>query len=110
MVRANSAGVARGKLVASGSDAPRAAPADVFPLLVREVRANLVYRQFTPIGLQRMPHAKTIGKLGLRLGPTVVQPLHQARGRSGPGRESNPRPQTAGGYHRGRDQYPLPHR
>jgi len=40
-------------------------PHGSYGVLVREVRANLVYRQFTRIGLQRMPHA------------TVVQPLHQ---------------------------------
>ena len=48
-----------------------------YAVLAREVRANLVYRQFTRIGMHRMPHAKTIGKLGLLLGPTVVQQLHQ---------------------------------
>jgi hypothetical protein len=35
-----------------------------YGVLAREVRANLVYRQFTRIGLRRAPHAKTIGKLG----------------------------------------------
>jgi IS5 family transposase len=48
-----------------------------YAVLAREVRANLVYRQFTRIGWQRMPHAKTIGKLGLLLGPQTVQQLHQ---------------------------------
>src|SRR6266571_8137423 len=48
-----------------------------YGVLAREVRANLVYRQFTRLGHHRMPHAKTLGKLGLLLGPTVVQPLHQ---------------------------------
>lgn len=47
-----------------------------YGVLAREVRANLVYRQFTRIGHHPMPHAKTIGKLGLLLGPTVVQQLH----------------------------------
>ena len=48
-----------------------------YAVLAREVRANLVYRQFTRLGHHRMPHAKTLGKLGLLLGPTVVQQLHQ---------------------------------
>jgi len=48
-----------------------------YAVLAREVRANLVYRQFTRIGLQPVPHAKTIGKLGLLLGPETVQQLHQ---------------------------------
>ncbi len=49
-----------------------------YAVLAREVRANLVYRQFTRIGLQTVPHPKTIGKLGLLLGPKVLQQLHQA--------------------------------
>src|SRR6266581_7656414 len=48
-----------------------------YGVLAREVRANLVYRQFTHIGHHPMPHQKTIGKLGLLLGPTVVQEFHQ---------------------------------
>ena len=48
-----------------------------YAVLAREVRANLVYRQFTRIGLQKVPHPKTLGKLGLLLGPEVVQQLHQ---------------------------------
>jgi transposase, IS5 family len=48
-----------------------------YAVLAREVRANLVYRQFTRIGLQTVPHPKTIGKLGLLLGPEVVQQLHR---------------------------------
>src|SRR5438105_7769442 len=40
-----------------------------YGVLAREVRANLVYRQFTRLGHHRMPHAKTLGKLGLLLGP-----------------------------------------
>jgi len=47
-----------------------------YGVLARELRANLVYRQFTRIGMHRAPHAKTIGKLGLLLGPAVVQQLH----------------------------------
>jgi IS5 family transposase len=48
-----------------------------YGVLARELRANLVYRQFTRMGMHRAPHAKTIGKLGLLLGPSVVQQLHQ---------------------------------
>jgi len=48
-----------------------------YGILARELRANLVYRQFTRMGMHRAPHAKTIGKLGLLLGPAVVQQLHQ---------------------------------
>jgi IS5 family transposase len=48
-----------------------------YAVLVREVSANLVYRQFTRIGWQKVPHRKTIGKLGLLLGPCVVEQLHK---------------------------------
>jgi len=47
-----------------------------YGVLAREVRANLVYRQFTRLGHHRMPHAKTLGKLDC-CWPTVVQQLHQ---------------------------------
>ena len=44
-------------------------------MLEREVRANLVYRQFTHVGA--VPDAKTLGKLGVALGPDIVQQIHQ---------------------------------
>ena len=43
----------------------------------REVRANVVYRQFTRIGAEKVPDAKTIGRLVQALGPEVVQQIHQ---------------------------------
>ena len=43
----------------------------------REVRANVVYRQFTRIGAEKVPDAKTLGRLVQALGPKVVQQLHQ---------------------------------
>lgn len=48
-----------------------------YAVLEREVRANLVYRQFTRVGAARVPDAKTLGKLGLALGPEVIEKLHQ---------------------------------
>lgn len=45
--------------------------------LVREVRANLVYREFTRIGGGKVPDDKTIGRLGRQLGPEVIYNLHQ---------------------------------
>jgi IS5 family transposase len=42
----------------------------------REVRANLVYREFTRIGTQKVPDAKTLGRLGQAIGPEAVQQLH----------------------------------
>ena len=44
--------------------------------LEREVRANLIYRQFTRIGMERVPDEKTMVRLGQVLGPTVKQ-LHE---------------------------------
>jgi transposase, IS5 family len=43
----------------------------------REVRANLVYRQFTRVGAQKVPDAKTLGKLGVALGPQIIEQIHQ---------------------------------
>src|SRR6202521_1861688 len=48
-----------------------------YAILEREVRANLVYRQFTRVGAQRVPDANTLGKLGVALGPEIIQKIHQ---------------------------------
>ena len=48
-----------------------------YAVLEREVRANLVYRQFTRIGAAKVPDAKTLGKLGLALGPAIIEQIHQ---------------------------------
>jgi IS5 family transposase len=48
-----------------------------YAILEREVRANLVYRQFTRVGAHKVPDAKTLGKLGLALGPEIIEQLHQ---------------------------------
>src|SRR5947207_5448677 len=40
-----------------------------YETLEREVRANMVYRMFTRIGAEKVPDAKTMGKLGQALGP-----------------------------------------
>jgi len=45
-------------------------------VLEREVRANLVYRQFTRVGAQKVPDAKTLGKLALALGPKIIEQIH----------------------------------
>jgi IS5 family transposase len=47
-----------------------------YRVLEREVRANLVYRQFTRVGAQKVPDAKTLGKLALALGPEVIEQIH----------------------------------
>jgi transposase, IS5 family len=48
-----------------------------YVVLEREVRANLVYRQFTRVGAGKVPDAKTLGKLGVALGPQIIEQLHQ---------------------------------
>lgn len=48
-----------------------------YGVLEREVRANLVYRQFTHVGAGKVPDAKTLGRIGLALGPVVVERLHR---------------------------------
>lgn len=48
-----------------------------FDELEQEVRANLVYRAFTRIGVDAVPDAKTILKIAKALGPAVITDLHQ---------------------------------
>src|SRR5881227_3459013 len=48
-----------------------------YHVLEREVRANLVYRQFTRVGAEKVPDAKTLGKLGIALGPQIIEQIHQ---------------------------------
>jgi IS5 family transposase len=47
-----------------------------YAVLEREVRANLVYRDFTRVGAAKMPDAKTMGRWGVALGPTVIKQVH----------------------------------
>jgi len=47
-----------------------------FQVLEWEVRANLVYRQFTRVGAGKVPDAKTLGRQAQALGPEVIQKLH----------------------------------
>jgi IS5 family transposase len=48
-----------------------------YHVLEREVRANLVYRQFTRVGAQKVPDAKTLGRLALALGPKIIEQIHR---------------------------------
>jgi IS5 family transposase len=47
-----------------------------YGVLEREVRANLVYRNFTRVGGAKTPDAKTMGRWGLALGPQVIKQIH----------------------------------
>lgn len=48
-----------------------------FETLSREVRANLVYREFTRIGADKVPDDKTMGNLARQLGPELVEQIHR---------------------------------
>ncbi len=45
--------------------------------VTREVRANLVYREFTGVGGGKVPDDKTMGRLARQLGPEAIEQLHQ---------------------------------
>jgi len=47
-----------------------------YGVLEREVRANLVYRDFTRVGGAKMPDAKTMGRWGLAVGPKTIKQIH----------------------------------
>lgn len=48
-----------------------------FADLEREVRPNLLYREFTRVGSGKVPDAKTLGRQAQALGPEVVERIHQ---------------------------------
>ena len=47
-----------------------------YATLEREVRGNLIYRDFTRVGGSKVPDAKTMGRWGVALGPAVIEQLH----------------------------------
>jgi IS5 family transposase len=47
-----------------------------YEILEREVRANLVYRDFTRVGAGKVPDAKTMGRWGLALGAPALEAIH----------------------------------
>ena len=47
-----------------------------YHVLEREVRANLVYRDFTRVGGGKTPDAKTMGRWGLAVGPDTIKRVH----------------------------------
>jgi hypothetical protein len=48
-----------------------------YATLEREVRTNLLYRNFTRLGFAKMPDAKTMGRWGVALGPGTIKKIHQ---------------------------------
>jgi transposase, IS5 family len=47
-----------------------------YEVLEREVRANLVYRDFTRVGAGKVPDAKTMGRWGVAVGPQALKRVH----------------------------------
>jgi IS5 family transposase len=75
-----------------------------YGVLEREVRGNLVYRDFTRVGAGKVPDAKTMGRWGVALGVDVVKQIHDRivqMARQG----GDERPSDACGYHGGGNQY-----
>jgi len=48
-----------------------------YEVLEREVRANLVYREFTRVGAGKMADAKTMGRWGVAIGSDAIKQIHQ---------------------------------
>jgi IS5 family transposase len=48
-----------------------------YETLEREVRANVVYRSFCRIGMEKVPDAKTLVRLGQAIGPETVAELQE---------------------------------
>src|SRR5260370_26356465 len=51
-----------------------------FETLEQEVRANLVYREFTRIGTEKVPDAKVLAKIAPVIGTQGVHDLHRRGG------------------------------
>jgi len=47
-----------------------------YETLEREVRANVVYRSFCRIGVEKVPDAKTLVRLGQAVGPEAIREIH----------------------------------
>src|SRR5262249_15672599 len=47
-----------------------------YAVLEREVRPNLVYRDFSRVGAGKTPDAKTMGRWGVAVGPEDVKRVH----------------------------------
>ena len=76
-------------------------------MLEREVRANLVYRQFTRVGAEKVPDAKTLGKLAVALGPEIIEQIHRRVVAIALEERGYSRPTAAYGHDGGRDRHSL---
>ena len=48
-----------------------------YEVLEREVRANVVYRSFCRIGMEKVPDEKTLVRLGQAIGPETISELQE---------------------------------
>src|ERR1700719_1521295 len=48
-----------------------------YGVLEREVRANLVYRDFSRVGAAKTPDAKTMGRWGVAVEPAAIKQIHE---------------------------------
>jgi len=48
-----------------------------FDVVEREVRPNLLYREFTHVYAGKVPDSKALGRQALALGPEVIEQIHQ---------------------------------
>ena len=74
--------------------------------MAREVRANLVYREFTRIGAGKVPDDKTISRLAAKSVRRAVEKLHQRAGNR-LGKKVAREPQDAGRHHGRGNQHTL---
>jgi IS5 family transposase len=77
-----------------------------YAVLEREVRGNLVYRDFTRVGGGKVPDAKTMGRWGMAVGADVVKQVHDRIVQIAQDKGRCERPPDARGHHRRGDQYP----
>jgi transposase, IS5 family len=72
-----------------------------YGVLEREVRANLVYRDFTRVGAEKVPDAKAMGRWGLALGAGGHPTDTRKDGANSSGQTDRRRPQNARGHNGG---------
>src|SRR5262249_47823840 len=72
-----------------------------YAALEREVRANLVYRDFTHVGGAKMPDAKTMCRWGLALGPEVLKKSPRTDSQNSPRQRRDHRATHARGHEGG---------
>lgn len=79
-----------------------------YETLEREVRANVVYRSFCRIGMEKLPDAKTLVRLGQAVGAGSDPRVARSTRGSGAGAQDHSRTQDAGGHNGGGVQHSLP--